>query len=49
MISGEFVKDNVQIAGINIEDQVFGITFKEEGFAFNNVLTNLITYLIYLI
>ena len=36
-IFGEFVKDNVNIAGIDINDQVFGSTYREDGFAFNNV------------
>lgn len=36
-IKGEFVKDKVSIAGINISDQIFGLTYEEEGFAFMNV------------
>jgi saccharopepsin len=36
-ISGEFVKDKVSIAGLVLPDQVFGLTYKEEGFAFMNV------------
>lgn len=36
-ITGEFVKDVVSIAGITVVDQVFGLTYKEEGFAFMNV------------
>jgi hypothetical protein len=36
-IAGEFVKDTVTIAGITIPDQIFGLTYKEDGFAFTNV------------
>lgn len=36
-ISGEFVKDTVSIAGITVKEQIFGLTYKEEGFAFMNV------------
>jgi len=36
-IKGEFVKDKVSIAGIDIPDQIFGLTYEEEGFAFMNV------------
>ena len=36
-IKGEFVKDKVSIAGITIPDQIFGLTYEEEGFAFMNV------------
>jgi hypothetical protein len=36
-IAGEFVKDTVTIAGITVSDQIFGLTYREEGFAFNNV------------
>lgn len=36
-ITGEFVKDIVRVADIAIEDQIFGLTFREDGFAFNNV------------
>lgn len=36
-IKGEFVRDKVSIAGIKIEDQIFGLTYEEEGFAFMNV------------
>ena len=36
-ISGEFVKDIVSVAGIKIKDQIFGLTYREEGFAFYNV------------
>jgi len=35
-IKGEFVKDKVSIAGINITDQIFGLTYEEEGYAFMN-------------
>ena len=34
---GEFVKDIVSIAGITVPDQIFGLTYKEIGNAFNNV------------
>jgi hypothetical protein len=36
-ITGEFVKDIVTVAGITVVDQIFGLTYKEEGFAFMNV------------
>jgi hypothetical protein len=36
-ITGEFVKDVVNVAGITVVDQIFGLTYKEEGFAFMNV------------
>lgn len=36
-ITGEFVKDVVSVAGISVVDQIFGLTYKEDGFAFNNV------------
>lgn len=36
-ITGEFVKDVVTVAGITVVDQIFGLTYKEEGFAFMNV------------
>jgi hypothetical protein len=36
-ITGEFVKDVVSIAGITVVDQIFGLTYREEGFAFMNV------------
>ncbi len=36
-ISGEFVEDNINVAGIEIPNQTFGLTYKEEGFAFYNV------------
>ena len=36
-ITGEFVKDVVSIAGITVSDQIFGLTYQEDGFAFNNV------------
>jgi len=36
-ITGEFVKDVVTVAGITVPDQIFGLTYKEEGFAFMNV------------
>jgi cathepsin D len=37
LISGEFAKDKVTVAGITVPDQSFGLTLKEEGFAFMNV------------
>lgn len=37
LISGEFAKDKVTVAGITVPDQSFGLTIKEEGFAFMNV------------
>lgn len=36
-ITGEFVKDIVTVAGITVVDQIFGLTYREEGFAFMNV------------
>jgi hypothetical protein len=36
-IIGEFVKDVVSVAGITVVDQIFGLTYKEDGFAFMNV------------
>jgi hypothetical protein len=36
-IAGEFVKDSVTIAGITVSDQIFGLTYREEGYAFMNV------------
>ena len=36
-ITGEFVEDLVDIAGIKVKNQVFGLTHREEGFAFYNV------------
>ncbi len=36
-ITGEFVKDVVSVAGITVVDQIFGLTYREEGFAFQNV------------
>jgi hypothetical protein len=36
-IKGEFVKDKVSIAGLEITDQIFGLTYEEQGFAFMNV------------
>lgn len=36
-ISGEFVKDRVSVAGIEVPEQIFGLTYREEGFAFQNV------------
>lgn len=36
-ITGEFVEDLIDIAGIKIKNQVFGLTYREEGFAFYNV------------
>jgi hypothetical protein len=36
-ITGEFVEDIVDVAGIKIDRQVFGLTYREEGFAFQNV------------
>lgn len=36
-ISGEFVEDTVNVAGIILHNQTFGLTYKEEGFAFYNV------------
>ncbi len=36
-IAGEFVKDSVTIGGITVPNQIFGLTYKEEGFAFMNV------------
>ena len=36
-ITGEFVKDVVSVAGITVVDQIFGLTYREEGFAFMNV------------
>jgi len=36
-IKGEFVRDKVSIAGMSIPDQIFGLTYEEEGFAFMNV------------
>ena len=36
-ILGKYVKDVVRVSDISIEDQIFGLTFKEEGFAFLNV------------
>lgn len=36
-ITGEFVEDTVDVAGIKIKSQVFGLTYREEGFAFFNV------------
>lgn len=36
-ISGEFVEDKVDVAGIILPTQIFGLTYKEEGFAFYNV------------
>lgn len=37
MISGEFVEDLVNVAGIEVKNQIFGLTYREEGFAFYNV------------
>jgi hypothetical protein len=34
---GEFVEDTVMVAGINVKNQIFGLTYQEEGFAFMNV------------
>ena len=36
-ITGEFVKDKVNICGISIDQQIFGLTYREDGYAFNNV------------
>lgn len=36
-ISGEFVEDIVNVAGICIQKQVFGLTYEENGYAFYNV------------
>jgi hypothetical protein len=36
-ITGEFVKDVVTVAGITVVDQIFGLTYSEEGYAFMNV------------
>ena len=36
-ITGEFVEDIVNVAGIEVKNQVFGLTYREEGFAFYNV------------
>lgn len=36
-ITGEFVEDTVNVAGLEIKNQVFGLTYREEGFAFYNV------------
>jgi hypothetical protein len=36
-ITGDFVKDKVTIAGLTINDQIFGLTEEEDGFAFQNV------------
>lgn len=36
-IAGEFVKDSVTIAGITVQNQIFGLTYREEGYAFMNV------------
>jgi hypothetical protein len=37
LISGEFAKDKVAVAGITVPEQIFGLTLREEGFAFMNV------------
>lgn len=36
-ITGEFVKDVVTIAGISVPNQIFGLTYREDGYAFMNV------------
>ena len=36
-IRGEFVTDVVSVAGLKIDKQIFGLTFEEEGRAFDNV------------
>jgi hypothetical protein len=36
-ITGEFVKDVVTIAGISVTNQIFGLTYHEDGYAFMNV------------
>lgn len=36
-IRGEFVTDHVTVAGLKVEDQIFGLTFEEKGSAFDNV------------
>jgi len=39
-INGEFSKDIVSVAGLKLHDQIFGLTDKESGFAFEDVINN---------